>query len=172
MNRFYYSLPTHYKLTTKVLQTSTNLYSSTRVWLHNPEFADANKQPSGSSLEVQRLLVLLPYVAPNTGISLLLWSPHHCAHLAGLPHLGAAFWGTWPVANHCVREMVHGSKVLAEPNPGPVWTITGQVAEVNQVLSRRVCCRFHMEAIIAKAVDGLGVHFWCPCAKLATPLLS
>ena len=40
MNRFYYSLPTHYKLTTKVLQTSTNLYSSTRVWLRNPEFAD------------------------------------------------------------------------------------------------------------------------------------
>src|ERR1700761_9490665 len=40
MNKFYYSLPTHYKLTTKVLQTSTNLYSSTRVWLRNPEFAD------------------------------------------------------------------------------------------------------------------------------------
>ena len=40
MNKFYYSLPTHYKLTIKVLQTSTNLYSSTRVWLHNPEFAD------------------------------------------------------------------------------------------------------------------------------------
>ena len=40
MNRFYYSLPTYYKLTTKVLQTSTNLYSSTTVWLRNPEFAD------------------------------------------------------------------------------------------------------------------------------------
>src|ERR1700761_5896613 len=40
MNKFYYSLRTHYKQTTKVLQTSTNLYSSTRVWLRNPEFAD------------------------------------------------------------------------------------------------------------------------------------
>ena len=40
MNKFYYSLLTHYKLTTKILQTSTNLYSSTRVWLRNPEFAD------------------------------------------------------------------------------------------------------------------------------------
>ena len=87
MNRFYYSLPTHYKLTTnllpacyklatkilqslqslqslqalwpstrsstksllwtgfttKLLQTSTNLYSSTRDWLRNPEFADEGK---------------------------------------------------------------------------------------------------------------------------------
>ena len=43
MNKFYYSLPTHYKLTTKVLQTSTNLYSSTRVWLRNPEFADVTR---------------------------------------------------------------------------------------------------------------------------------
>ena len=47
MNRFYYSLPTHYKLTTKVLQTSTNLYSSTRVWLRNPEFADASLNVNG-----------------------------------------------------------------------------------------------------------------------------
>src|ERR1700761_2895329 len=47
MNKFYYSLPTHYKLTTKVLQTSTNLYSSTRVWLRNPEFADAFEYQHG-----------------------------------------------------------------------------------------------------------------------------
>src|ERR1700761_1542301 len=45
MNKFYYSLRTHYKQTTKVLQTSTNLYSSTRVWLRNPEFADGPPDP-------------------------------------------------------------------------------------------------------------------------------
>ena len=51
MNRFYYSLPTHYKLTTKVLQTSTDLYSSTRVWLRNPEFADVKTMEAIASRE-------------------------------------------------------------------------------------------------------------------------